>query len=173
MRNQRKLFTSPVAPEIRQQGRGGGSAGIFGRPPSVALSPFSLSLPPLSPSLSLSSVLSLSLFLPHPFPPPGRPHVCVLASFLFLPPRVSPRFEPASFAGGSQTLSGSNDASSGNGEGSSRPEVHHIRMHTQRNIHAYTDAHIRTCIAYTRCMRVDAGHRYIARARNTTPCAHK
>ncbi|KAM0731236.1 hypothetical protein ACS0PU_002296 [Formica fusca] len=41
----------------------------------------------------------------------------------------------ASFAGGgaagSQTLSGSNDASSGNGEGSSRPEVRHIRARTR------------------------------------------
>lgn len=50
-----------------------------------------------------------------------------VVSFLFrLKPR--PRFPVAatSFAD-SQTLSGSNDASSGNGEGSSWPDAHHIR----------------------------------------------
>lgn len=42
--------------------------------------------------------------------------------------------------GGSQTLSGSNDASSGNGEGSSRAGSAHTRVHT----HTCTRTH--TCI---------------------------
>lgn len=71
----------------------------------------------------------VALFTPRVIPDCGA---CSRPFCFSPPPWVSPRSRTTtSFAGGgSQTLSGSNDASSGNGEGSSRPEVRHIRAHT-------------------------------------------
>lgn len=96
VQNQRKLFTSPVVPEIRRD-----------RAERVGWN-FRMASSPPSPRV-------------HPLPERGIP-----ASFLSLPPDGETR------GGGSQTLSGSNDASSGNGEGRvPGPEVPHIRTHTR------------------------------------------
>lgn len=74
----------------------------------------------------------------------------------FLSPPSS-RVSPA----GSQTLSGSNDASSGNGEGGSRPEVRRIRVRT--HVHTANCA----CKCDRRCVP-----RVSLRA-TPTPVAHK
>lgn len=138
MRNQRKLFTSPI--------RAGNSTEVEAR---VGWN-------------FRDSVLH--------FPPPPRVSCLYLggreegtrgrgrASFLSLPSSPS-RVSPAA---GRKLYRGSNDASPGNGEGSSRPEVRHIRARARAHTGAYTGELPRVSVT-------DVGSRISER----DPVAHK